>query len=291
MEAFNSKLQYQTCEAGEYYDEGIRNLNQTLELIDNFPWYKQQFAEVDVTGPSVTIRDAKGNYLKVGMYYGGRFCLYYLDHLNYYGECYPLAYNEVHSKVKEFFAGKLNLKKFEKFAFEGLWKRTYFTTHSLEYSVKTPKIVFINMLWLVFFLAPIFLYISYEPVLIGVPALLVLLAWGATFGTLFYYFFSKLYKYRGQHLHISRGNSAFTFGNTPAEIKEYDKKDIAEIRHYAPKNQIDPDRIEVFDILFKGGEQIRFTNALISYSALNEKFARYWKLDPIDVRQDVLAMI
>src|SRR6202000_829347 len=79
MTEFVSKLQYKTCEDGEYYKEKSRNLAETIELINNFPWAREQYADVHLTGPSITINDHSGNYLKAGIYFGGKFSLYYMD--------------------------------------------------------------------------------------------------------------------------------------------------------------------------------------------------------------------
>jgi hypothetical protein len=78
MPEFISKIQYKTYEKGEFSDEKVRNVEETLSLIKEFPWNEQRGVDVQPTGPSVTIQDEYVNYLKVGLYFNGKFCLYYL---------------------------------------------------------------------------------------------------------------------------------------------------------------------------------------------------------------------
>ncbi|QEC79944.1 hypothetical protein [Mucilaginibacter ginsenosidivorax] len=80
MPQFISKLQRNTYEKGEFSDEQPRNLDETIQLIKDFPWdLERPLTDIQLTGPSVTIQDAELNYLKLGLYFGGKFCVYYLD--------------------------------------------------------------------------------------------------------------------------------------------------------------------------------------------------------------------
>jgi hypothetical protein len=59
MAEFISKLQYKTYEKGEFSDEKARSLEETIQLIKNFPWEEQRGGDVQLTGPSVTIQNFK----------------------------------------------------------------------------------------------------------------------------------------------------------------------------------------------------------------------------------------
>ena len=64
MPDFISKLQYKNYEKGEFSDEKVRGLDETIQLIKNFPWTKQRGVDVQLTGPSVTIQNEYAEYLK-----------------------------------------------------------------------------------------------------------------------------------------------------------------------------------------------------------------------------------
>jgi hypothetical protein len=79
MPAFISKVQHKTYEKGEFTDEKERSLAETISLINDFPWDKERpLTDIQLTGPSVTICDEDVNYLKVGLYFNGKYCLYFL---------------------------------------------------------------------------------------------------------------------------------------------------------------------------------------------------------------------
>jgi hypothetical protein len=90
MPEFISKLQHNTYEKGEFSDEQPRDLEETINLIKDFPWDAERtLTDIQLTGPSVTILDNDLNYLKLGLYFGGKFCVYYLDKDNHLYEYQP----------------------------------------------------------------------------------------------------------------------------------------------------------------------------------------------------------
>src|SRR6516225_4078983 len=103
MPEFISKLQYKTSEKGEYSDEKARSLEETIELVKSFPWAREQYADVSVTGPSITIQDYNGNFLKAGIYFGGRHSLYYMDNKHRYYVLMNVTIDVVFGKVNDFF--------------------------------------------------------------------------------------------------------------------------------------------------------------------------------------------
>ncbi len=80
MQQLISKVQYNNFEAGEFIDIKERNYEELIELIERFPWKKQRenFA-VSLTNPSITIEGTNNDYLKIALYYNGKYVIYYLE--------------------------------------------------------------------------------------------------------------------------------------------------------------------------------------------------------------------
>ena len=133
MPEFISKLQHKTYEKGEFSDEKVRSLDETIKLIKTFPWDAERtLTDVQLTGPSVTIRDEDINYLKVGLYFNGKYCLYYLDSDNHLYEYHAPDIDDACIKVADFFNASLDLQKFEKH-FLNVGNKAYFDTNYFEY--------------------------------------------------------------------------------------------------------------------------------------------------------------
>jgi len=162
MPEFISKLQYKTSEDGEYTDEKARSLEQTIELIKKFPWDIEQYADLGITGPSITILDGNGNYLKVGIYYGGKYSLYYLNSKNHLYERKNIKMDIVYATVTEFFINEVDPQNFEKQNYSFGIKRL-FNTNQFEYYIKLWKVLLLSVFWiyisLLFWIFSIFLNI------------------------------------------------------------------------------------------------------------------------------------
>ena len=289
MPAFISKLQYKTCEDGEYYEERARTLEETLALINNFPWERERFAEIDLTGPSVTIIDDHNNFLKVSIHYGGTFHIYYLDKENRFYERYPINIDDVEEMVTDFFSGSLKLKQMEEQR-RTYFQRQYFLTKSFNYTVKTWK-AFLYTFW-----------ICLIALLFGGFFILTLFSGLASFGTeVFFavlaalaaatpfYCFVKMRNYEGLHLHITRANAEFTFGDSLGDVKTYNKVDVVKIITTASVNSKEPIEIKLIEIVFKDDSSIRFPNSLITTDVLAGKFPTYFKPEYVTVRKWILA--
>ncbi len=74
------KVQYKDFEPGEFTDIRDRSYAETMALIGAFPWEEQrEHLRVGLTTPSVTIEAPTGEFLKLALYYSGKFILYYID--------------------------------------------------------------------------------------------------------------------------------------------------------------------------------------------------------------------
>ena len=290
MAGLISKIQYKTYEKGEYTDEMARSLEETIALIKKFPWEREQYAELGLIGPSVTIVDLNGSYLKAGIYYGGRFSLYCLDSQNRYYENRNITIDLVYAKVTEFFEGKMDLADFTRIKFQvGL--KSYFLTSSLEYRVRFWKILLLSTGYIY-----IFLLLSILPVMLacnnpsGIVIIYSALLVGL-FGWPLVYIFQKYYRKRYQYLKISRGNDLFLFGDGQGEVKVYDKNNILRIISYENSGSRSPNMFEVFEVVFKDGSKIKFSNGIISGSTLSSKFSNKWGLSLIKTEKNLIKIL
>lgn len=287
MPAFISKLQYKTCEDGEYYEEQARTLEETLALINNFPWERERYAEIDLTGPSVTIVDNDCNFLKIGIHYGGTFHIYYLNKENRFYERYPIHIDDVEEMVIDFFERGLNLQQLEKQPWTYL-QRQYFLTKNFNYAVK-PWQVFFCTFWIT--LTALAFTIIFILGLFNNPTSITTGVYLALTATLFWvgpiYCFVKMQNYKGQHLHIARGSNEFTFGNTLDETKTYNKADVVKIITTTSINRKQPFAITFTEVVFKDSSSIRFPN-LLSVN-LAQKFPMYFKPEWVIVKKWILV--
>ncbi|MCR8561231.1 hypothetical protein KXD93_26500 [Mucilaginibacter sp. BJC16-A38] len=272
MPEFISKLQHKTYEKGEFSDEKVRTLDETIELVKTFPWDDERtLTDIQLTGPSVTIQDEYVNYLKIGLYFNGKFCLYYLDNDNHLYEYHVIEKVDVLKIVADFFNSEIELKDFEKHIFN-IGNQAHFVTNYFEYREKLWRIIMLTgfmLLYGVFFVvADASVFATNTRWYVRLP-LVVLSA--------FYYFIlGKIYCNaiinRDNYLQISKGNDVFSFGYNQQEIKTYNKMDISEIVTYEHKGSRNPNFVEAYAINFKDGSSIKFTNMLISSSAFRTKF-------------------
>jgi len=271
MPEFISKLQHKTYEKGEFSDEKARNLPDTLALIKNFPWEEERpLTAVDLTGPSVTIKDEDLNYLKVGLYFNGKYCLYYLDRDNHLYEYYAPDITDVYKKVTDFFNGQLDLSAFEKHFFN-IGNQGHFVNKSFIYEVKLWRVVLLSWPFILFFLIFLIFFIAIITTpapfyVVLVPIIFVLLLGGTLT-----YIFNKYVKCSAQTLQISKGNNNFSFNDGSGE-NVYNKNEIKEIIIYKPAGGRNPNDFYVYEIYFKDGSMIKFSNMLISDIVFGNKF-------------------
>lgn len=288
MPSFISKLQYPTCEDGEYYDERERSIQETLVLINNYPWERYKHAEIDITCPSVTITDESGNWLKIGNYYGSQ-CVYYLDSKNCYYELYRITFDEVNKKVEDFFNGCLNLDSFAKSKIKGFGKKQYFSTKKFDYTVNVWRVfLFTAELSMV---SIILLLITLAVAMTSVYQALVLMIIFLMSFAIPIYCFSKMFRYKGWHIHISKANNDFTFGRNNGENILYNKTEIVKITNTTSINNRQPVAIEFLEITFKDGESIKFPNILLTYTQLLKKLPSYLKPELIEKNVFILLYI
>lgn len=204
------------------------------------------------------------NYLKLGLYFNGKFCVYYLDNHNHLYEYHAKTIEEICNLVKDFFDQVLNLNLFEKHFFN-VGNQPHFITNDFVYRVNPFRVITPIALFSAYILLIIYIISQggFNPTSKAIPgvALLVIILVGVFIGYMVYITMSG----RNQYLQISRGNSQFSYGIDEQHIVVYDKADIDEIIHKQSRNTAD------IEIRFKNREVIKPT-MLISDVDFIQKF-------------------
>lgn len=230
MKTLISKLQLDYYETGEFSDIEERTLQETIALLYNFQWRKQDsFNVVRLSGPSIAIENGAGAYLKIGLYYYGKFSIYFLDEHNKLFLKVIETLTEAEVYITAFFEGtvsRLEFKKYFEFVFN---KKKHFVTGYFVYRMTLGRIIsvmiFPIIMGIFFLLLLLLTWVSgYGPGgLIGVTVF-YLLMFGVNLLLFFnYYFFS-----RKQVLILSRGHDEFFFGRY-GQAEKYCKHEIKTI--------------------------------------------------------------
>jgi len=272
MIQFTSKVQHNTYEKGEFTDEQPRTLEETIQLIKSFPWDNERtLTDIQLTGPSVTIINDSLDYLKIGLFFNSKYCLYYLDSDNHLYEYHATTIEDACSLVSDFFQNTLDLNTFEKH-FLSIGSRAHFETNYFEYREKPLRVLLLTI-FLIFYSAIFFIW-TIAAVKSNAGALMVFLP--LIFGGVMYAILGKIfynaYVNRNCYLQISKGSNTFTFGYNGNDLKTYNKADVVEIVSYENRGSRNPNFVSAFQINFKDSTFIKFTNMLISSTDLFSKF-------------------
>lgn len=276
-----SKIQYNNCETGEYKEEKDRTLEESIRLIETFPWEEQRKnLRVDLTNPSITLENAGGDFLKLALYYNGKFVLYFLDrHHKLYIKSF-FRYSEAYPFIKTFFESQ----EFDPAGFRR--QPTMFSYHApfidqdfhyhattkdiINFLLRTTSFNFIIGLTLIGTL----IYHGLKGG--GLPGPLIVFIGILTFafgGGLHMILFSNYYRYAKDKLLImSRGNDTFFFGPENAP-QQFDKKQIAQITRYDSSGRRNAfGGYEWVSIEFQDGNTLVIPSLLIDSSDLVKKF-------------------
>lgn len=75
-----AKMQYNEFEPGEFVYNQKVNYETALSLIQSFPWEdERRKLRVSLTNPSITFQTDTNLFLKLALYYNGKFILYAFD--------------------------------------------------------------------------------------------------------------------------------------------------------------------------------------------------------------------
>lgn len=294
MNQLITKLQHKLDEPGEFTEIALRSYNETIQVIESFPWQAEHdHLVVALTNPSVTIESGTGNFLKLSLYYHEKFVLYFLDHdKKLYSKSF-LKLADSYPFIQQFFEkGEVTLDAFKHEITWGKNNRSHFQTQS--FSVETNGVTWRRFLirssWLQFtFLLYgliLFALLTTKPhyrgmawiwrsgdILVIAKALLFLLLLFIIFGGLNLIFFINYYLHLNRYvLQLSRGNDLFSYGPVSSPVT-YSKHDIAEIRFRGDKNGRNPLRkFQVFKIKFFNCEQVLIPTVFFDESDMFNKF-------------------
>jgi len=116
MRKLNCKVQYSIYERGEFSYIGPRTFEESIELINNFPWEKERYELfIGLDGPSVTIESNNGCYLKIGVDYNAKFILYYLDNNNNIYCQVGEHISDFESTIQNFFNDEIQISSLNKY--------------------------------------------------------------------------------------------------------------------------------------------------------------------------------
>jgi len=279
MIQLTSKAQYKTFEAGEFIDIKERSYDETISLIKEFPWESQrEHLKVSLTSPSITIDHSNGTYLKLSLYYNGKFALHFFNQSD---ELYTKSFSSLDDTylfILSFFTEtEFPSGTFKK---ETTWfqkNRIHFATQDFIYKV-TPQSIrqyiwstsstnFILTALIAFFL----IYKSPDlPAII--LSLLVIFVMGGGINLLLIW---NYYSYaRNKSLIMSRGNDIFYFGEKSAPDK-YSKKDIdlvtlIRVRDSTSRRTL-LDEFSIIKISMKDGRILIIPNIFVDIYAMEYK--------------------
>ena len=268
-----SKVQHKTYEKGEFSDEKARSIEDTIILINDFPWDAERpLTDIQLTGPSITICDEDINYLKIGLYFNGKYCLYYLDNENHLYEYHAPTMDDACKIVTDYFSNQLSLEPFEKHLFN-IGNKPHFITQYFEYRTKPWRAVMLTGFVLIYFF--VFLLLSITSILkngLGGVTLIFapfILCMGYILARIYYF----IYANRNCYLQISKGNPFFQYGFDEDNIQTYNKADIQEVEVFQTRGSRNPNFFVIYNINLKGGETLKLSNILISDSEFKDKFS------------------
>jgi hypothetical protein len=268
MRTFETKVQYNTFETGEYTEIAERDYEAVVMLIKRFDWDNQRYLQpIDLTGPSIVIN----NVLKLGAYYDGKFCLYYLleDGLLYRSVQVDLA--GCLKVIKEYYSELDILDHFTRFKGKFQVKKHFFTNPFI-YRVTIKRIISYLLFPIGFITAMCLMMVIMIDTTFSLLAFLDILGFWMFFaGVNVIYFFNYYWHVRNKFIRISKGINDFEYG-TPGNSKIYFKSDISLVKYYEPNGNRNPyGNNIVIEIEFKNSEIITFPNLLINSMAFFSK--------------------
>jgi hypothetical protein len=275
-----TKIQHKNFEPGEFVEIKERTYDEVIDYINNFPWEKEtDHIQIGLTNPSVTMESDIDNYLKLALFYNGKFVLHFFNSEH---ELYTKSFfhkEEAYPYIKNLFESEVfDLHDFKK---EPTWMQhnlVHFVTQDFHYTM-TPKRIRqyllntsgINFLLTLFMIG--FVLFSRGRGLTGLPLFGFFLFYFVFFGgglnliVFFnYYLFAK-----NKILIMSKGNDEFYFGDK-TNPERFNKKDISLVTTYSPGSYRNPvSAFSLVKIEFTNHLPIRIPNIFVSETAIQDK--------------------
>lgn len=271
MKTLISKLQYYYYETGEFSEVEERSLEDTLSFIYNFPW-EQQRNEIfiNLNGPSVTIENDTGVFLKLGIDYNRKFILYYLNEKNRIFCRVGKQITEFEEIIRSFFGTGIDESTLHKYRDWLFHKEKHFVTGKFEYGISLGRVFSVTFL-------PVISTLIFLPIALFGPGERKGMLFVAMMVIPFYLphcrlFWNYYFHCKDLHFKIAQGTDEFYFGKK-GQVKKYNKKDIKTItafNNHRHKNLWA--EFYVFRIEIAGGEVLTLTNFIIGDSRFSSKF-------------------
>jgi hypothetical protein len=276
-----TKIQYNNFETGEFTEEKERTLEQTIQLTEAFPWEQQRKdLRVSPTNPSITLQAPDGSFLKLALYYNGKFVLYFLDPAKkLYAKSF-FSYAETYPYIRKF----IEQQTFDPVGF--LYQRTWPSHNLIHFADKdfhyqlTDKSAFNYLLatsWFSFAftlaLTGVMIAHPFTPLLFLFVMIPMIFFIGGGINLLL---FANYYHYcKGKLLFISKGHDIFYYG-APDNPETFDKKNITLITYHQARGSKNPaGPFTWVNIEFNDARKLVIPNLLIDSSDLINKLVGF----------------
>ena len=281
-----SKVQYKNFEPGEFTDRQQRNYEQTIALIEQFPWDKERdHLVVSLTNPSVTIEGPFGDFLKLALYYHDKFVLYYYNEGKQLYTASFAHYPDAYPAIRSFYENPSAVP--DGFKLENTWMQhngIHFQDGNFHYAMNPLKIfpwaiaaAFMCLLFLFsllqFILGPPGRSTSIWPLLIILP--LLVLFYG---GRLLLLFLNHYRSAKGKILILSKGKDLFFYGPRDEPLP-FHKKDILKVVTYGRRGRNGYPMLTKVVIDFKDGQSLNISCMMLQRDTFVSKFPECPKED------------
>lgn len=287
MNKLTSKVQYKNFEAGEFVEIKERDYEETIQIIESFPWENQRDKIViDLTNPSVTIEGRNNDYLKCAVFFNQKYVLHYLNASQTLFTRSFINLKDSFEHINKFFLqSQFDTNQFKK---ENTWLQhnlKHFVTQDFKYWVtpKSARSYLLSTSGINFCLSIFCVILLFSKGLNSINIAALILIFTVMFligGGLHLILFFKYYGYvKDKILIMSKGNDTFYFGTNDNLIR-YDKRNIRQftsIRSRGSRNQFSG--FAIVEIEFKDGTVLKIPNLLVDNFALEQKLFEYPRVD------------
>ena len=287
MTKLTSKVQYKNFEPGEFIDIKERDYDETIKLIETFPWeIQREKIVIGLTNPSITIEGRNNDFLKLAVFFNQKYVLHYFNTTQtLFTKSFIHLKDSFEYIINYFLQAEFDITDFKK---ENTWLQhnlKHFVSQDFNYVVTSKSIrnYLLSTSGMNFCLSIVFLilFLSKGSKPINILGLIMLLF--AIFligGGLHLLLFFNYYNYvQDKILIMSKGNDIFYFGSVDNPVR-YDKRNILRyttIRSRGSRNQFNG--FAIVEIEFNDGTVLKIPNLLIDYQALEQKLFEYPRID------------
>jgi hypothetical protein len=286
MTLLTSKVQFNNFEVGEFVEEKKRNYEETIDLIEKFPWNKQrEKIIIELTNPSITIEGQDNHYLKLAVFFNGKFVLHYLDNEQVLFTKSFVDLIDTYKYLEKYFTKTFDTTDFKK---QNTWLKhnlNHFISQDFKYTVTSQTVK--KFLWstsaisFAYSLFVILLFLFKGGIRINeIGIVTILLSMFLIGGGLNLILFLNYYNYvKDKILIMSKGNDTFYFGKISSPTK-FNKSEIVQVTTIQSRSYKSPiNAFAVVIIKLRDDTIIKIPNLLIEHFNLEQKLYKYPKID------------